>query len=112
MEGGCRALGSPPPPAQIALLRSVANRASSVDRLCSADSVGGVVHQRLDVLDRSQGVRGGPQQRGRHELAEVLAGRCPRNLDVRQVIDVLVREGAGRLVVAQQARASGRDRPG
>ena len=51
--------------------------------LCSAEALAGVAHQRLHVLDRPQGVRGGPQRRGRHQLAQVLAGRRPGNLDVR-----------------------------
>ena len=66
-----------------------------------------VVHQRLDVLDRPQGVRRGPQRRRRHHLAQLLAGRGSGHLDVGQVVDALVGERAGRLVVAQQARRRG-----
>ena len=39
--------------------------------------VAGVVHERLHVLDRPQGVRGRPQRGGRHHLTQLLAGGCP-----------------------------------
>ncbi len=54
VEGGCRALGSPPPPGSRAA--SVCRQPCLLRRQAvQRRSVGGVVHQRLDVLDRPAG---------------------------------------------------------
>ena len=95
-----------------AVRRSAASCASSLARSRSDAVLFGMVHQPLDVLDGPEGVRGGPQRRRGHHVAEVLAGRRSRHLDAGQVVDALVGEGAGRLVVAQQARRRAPGRPG